>query len=93
MTEKDRTVIPYPDRALVADLLDVVVPADSQPGATEAGLLGWLDSLADRDHAMYWAELFTPGLEALSGELETGAELVAELGAAQTRPGWSVSPA
>ncbi|MGI5423848.1 GMC oxidoreductase [Streptomyces sp. CA-179760] len=90
-------MIPYPDRALVTELLDVLVPADSQPGATEAGLLKWMDGLADRDHATYWAQLFTPGLDALSAELDAGAvlgaELVAELQAALTRPGWTVSPA
>jgi len=95
--EKDNTVIPCSDRALVAELLDVLVPPDSQPGATEAGLLGWMDGLADRDHATYWAQLFIPGLEALSVELEAGAalgpELVDELQAARTRQGWAVSPA
>lgn len=97
MIKKDSTVIPYPNRALVADLLDVLLPADSQPGATEAGLLDWLDSLADSDHTAHWAQLFTPGLDALSAELEAGAvldaELVAELEAARTRPRWPVSPA
>ncbi|MET7701489.1 GMC oxidoreductase [Streptomyces sp. NPDC005485] len=90
-------MIPHSHHALVAELLDILVPADSQPGASQAGLLDWLDTLAERDHATYWARLFTPALDALAVELAAGAvlggELVAELEAAPARPGWAVSPA
>ncbi|MEQ3553755.1 GMC oxidoreductase [Pseudonocardia nematodicida] len=89
-------MIPYPDRSLVTRLLDVVIPADSQPGATEAGVLGWLDGVAADHHAEHWRTLFTPGLDALAAELAAGAELdaelVAELGDQDRRPGWTVSP-
>ncbi|WP_224391233.1 GMC family oxidoreductase N-terminal domain-containing protein [Pseudonocardia sp. ICBG1293] len=90
-------MIPYPDRSLVARLLDVLIPPDVQPGATDAGVLAWLDDVAADHHAQYWTTLFTPGLDALAADLAAGAELdtelVATLGGQDRRPGWTVSPA
>lgn len=90
-------MIPYPNRSLVADLLEVLIPADSQPGAAEADVLGWLDSVAADHHAEYWKTLFSPGFDSLATDLAADrnltAEFVAEIEEQQTRPGWAVSPA
>ncbi|WP_020673064.1 GMC family oxidoreductase N-terminal domain-containing protein [Amycolatopsis nigrescens] len=86
-------MIPYSDRRLVADVFDLLVPADVEPSATQAGVLDWLDELAPVEHAELWRELLTPGFDALSRESSApDDQLLRELQEATSREGWQVSP-
>ena len=51
-------------RELVTAVFDRLVPGDSYPGASGAGIVDWLDQHADGDHAPMWARL-EPGFLAL----------------------------
>jgi choline dehydrogenase-like flavoprotein len=84
-----------PDQqGLLAQLLDVLVPADSEPSATEVGVLRQVEDLIDGPLAGTWRELLEPGLGCLAAEREPPTEgLVTELTRMDTRPGWTVSPA
>jgi len=101
-------VILAPDRALVAVVLDRMMPGGDGgwPSATEAGLLDEFDALYASDHAEAWADVFTPGFAALRAESEARhgsgfAELapteqdalLASLERGETETGWPVSPA
>ena len=82
------------ERDLLSGLLDVLVPADSEPSATEVGVLRRFEDLIDGPLATAWRELLRPGLADLSAEPGPPTEaLVAELAAQDVRPGWSVAPA
>ena len=61
-------MIPFADRVLVERLLDILVPTDEDPSASQIGALSWLDSLAAGPHAQLWAALLGPGLSALERE-------------------------
>ncbi|GAA3621638.1 GMC oxidoreductase [Microlunatus ginsengisoli] len=83
-----------PGRAILAALLDVLVPADSEPSAVGAGVLDRLDALIADQLAEAWRELLEPGLRSLAAEPGPPSErLVAELEQQSVRPGWTVSPA
>lgn len=51
-------------RDLVAAVFERLVPRDAFPGATEAGLIDWLDASCDGEHRRIWAVL-VPGFAAL----------------------------
>jgi hypothetical protein len=81
-------------RELLARLLDVLVPADSEPSATEVGVLGQFEDLVDGPLVSSWRDLLEPGIACLAAEpapLTDG--LVTELARLDARPGWTVSPA
>lgn len=90
----DVPVIPFADRELVASVLDILIPDDGQPSASQAGVLEWLDSLASTVHSSLWRDLLVPGFAALSKERRSpDVALVGELERATARRGWHVSPA
>lgn len=51
---------------LVRAVFDRLVPGDTAPSASAAGIVEWLDANADGDHARIWAVL-EPGFAALEG--------------------------
>ena len=86
-------MIPHRDRALIGAVLDVVVPADAEPSATNAGVLEWLDARASTVHADLWRDVLTSGFDALAAEPGPVDErLLRELEHASAREGWPVSP-
>jgi choline dehydrogenase-like flavoprotein len=87
------SLIPYRDRDLVRRVLDVLVPADEQPSATEAGALAWLDARAATDHAELWRDVLKPGFDALRSEADlVDEQLLRQLEKVELRHGWDVSP-
>jgi choline dehydrogenase-like flavoprotein len=80
-------------RALLAHLLDVLVPPDGEPSATAVGVLGQLEDLIGGPLAGTWQDLLEPGLACLGAEPgPLSEEHVAELARLDARPGWQVSP-
>lgn len=86
-------MIPYPDRALVATVFDILTPADDLPSATQSGILDWLDRNATAAHAHLWRDILEPGFSALAKDASTPSErLLHELEQTDSRIGWPVSP-
>ena len=69
------------------------MPADTEPSATQLGVLEQVERLATGPLRQTWLELIGPGLDALTAESEPPTvALIEELEASETRPGWTVSP-
>jgi len=61
-------MIPFADRALVAAVMDRIVPADDWPAFSGDGGMADLDAKAADRHARFWATTLAPGFTALDGE-------------------------
>lgn len=86
-------ISPERERVL-AELLNVLVPADDLPSAVEAGAIGWFEEMARGPLADAWNELLGPGIDALLREaLALDEATVGALEQQQERAGWEVSPA
>jgi choline dehydrogenase-like flavoprotein len=85
--------VPAEHREILSLTLDLLIPEDATPSAVGAGVLDWMDRLAEEEHAEQWAALLSPGFTALALEPDApSASLIAELERQDARTGWTVSP-
>ncbi len=64
-------MIPFADRALVAAVMDRIIPADGWPSFSGDGGMADLDAKAGDQHARFWEKTLTPGFGALDAECRT----------------------
>jgi choline dehydrogenase-like flavoprotein len=99
-------MIPFSDRALVAAVMDRIVPADDWPSFSADGGMADLDAKAADQHAQFWETTLTPGFGALEAECrsrfaksfvaltETARDdFIEDLAAGRVESEWPVPPA